>query len=298
MSLTGILLIGAIPVYWCFWLWRPIGTGPVGPPVPSVAFKHVWSEKSVWLVGIGDSVTAGFGSRPGYSYFARLVTNPPDEFEDMRGKCLKAVLPHLRFTNLAVSGSTSGEQTAGQLPRLPAGASNDFGLVVITSGGNDLIHNYGRSAPREQAAYGASLGQAGPWITNFEQRLELMIDKINAHFPGGCMMFLATIFNPTDGGGDIEHAGLPHWKDGLLILNAYNAAIRRCAQRHPFVHVVDVHDAFLGHGIHCAQFWSKHFDRNDPHYWYYVNLEDPNERGYDAMRRLFLLQILSNTNAL
>jgi hypothetical protein len=27
------------------------------------------------------------------------------------------------------------------------------------------------------------------------------------------------------------------------------------------------------------------------HYWYYFNLEDPNDRGYDALRRLFLLQM-------
>ncbi len=34
-----------------------------------------------------------------------------------------------------------------------------------------------------------------------------------------------------------------------------------------------------------------HFDRHDPHYWFYFNLEDPNERGYDAIRRLFLLEM-------
>jgi hypothetical protein len=47
----------------------------------------------------------------------------------------------------------------------------------------------------------------------------------------------------------------------------------------------------LGHGIHCRQSWGKHYDANDPHYWYYSNLEDPNDRGYDAIRRVFLAQI-------
>ena len=28
-----------------------------------------------------------------------------------------------------------------------------------------------------------------------------------------------------------------------------------------------------------------------PHYWYAENLEDPNVRGYDAIRRLFLIEI-------
>ena len=35
----------------------------------------------------------------------------------------------------------------------------------------------------------------------------------------------------------------------------------------------------------------QHYDALDPHYWYYANLEDPNERGYDAIRRLFLIQM-------
>jgi hypothetical protein len=34
-----------------------------------------------------------------------------------------------------------------------------------------------------------------------------------------------------------------------------------------------------------------HFSFKDPHYWYYSNLEDPNERGYDAVRRCFLREM-------
>jgi hypothetical protein len=78
----------------------------------------------------------------------------------------------------------------------------------------------------------------------------------------------------------------------VKILAAYNDAIRRTAYRYSNVHIVNLHDSFLGHGIHCAQFWSKHYDRHDPHYWYYQNLEDPNERGYDAIRRLFLNEMV------
>ena len=67
--------------------------------------------------------------------------------------------------------------------------------------------------------------------------------------------------------------------------------IQQCATVHPEVHLVDLHAAFLGHGIHCAQFWQAHYDRHDPHFWYFTNLEDPNERGYDVIRRLFLIEI-------
>lgn len=287
---AGLLLIMTGGGYLYFWRFRPVGTGSAGPQIPIAEFYQVWSERQFVLIGLGDSVTAGFGARRGYSYFDRLVTNPSDEFEDMRGRCLQSVLPHLRYTNLAVSGSTSGEHVARQLPRLPALGSNTIALVVMTTGGNDLIHNYGRTPPREEAMYGASWEEATSWTTNFEQRLEIMIQHIRSRFPVG-HIFIANIFDPTDGVGDIERAGLPAWKDGMRILAVYNDAIRRCSERHSFVHLVDIHGAFMGHGIHCTQCWSRHYDARDPHYWYYVNLEDPNERGYDVIRRLYLIEI-------
>ena len=291
VAVIGALLLCATFAFLYFCLSHPVGSGAAGSNVSPQQFSHAWTEKSVELVGIGDSVTAGFGARKGYSYFDRLIANPSDEYDAMRGVCLSAVLPKLQSTNLAVSGSTSLEHVERQLPHLPLFGTNVVGLVVITTGGNDLIHNYGRTPPRDQAMYGATLDEAKPWIEAFEHRLDAMVGGIEGHFPGGCQIFLANIFDPTDGVGDTDHAGLPPWKDGRNILEAYNKAFEHCAVRHSNVHVVDVHTAFLGHGIHCTQFWSKHYDLKDPHYWYYVNLEDPNERGYDVIRRLFLLEI-------
>ena len=53
-----------------------------------------------------------------------------------------------------------------------------------------------------------------------------------------------------------------------------------------------MHTTFLGHGIHCRKFWIKNYRLHDPTYWYYLNIEDPSERGYDAIRRLFLNEIV------
>ena len=197
------------------------------------------------LVGIGDSVTAGFGARKGYSYFDRLTTNPPDEYDELRGICLRSVMPKIQFTNLAISGSTSLEHSERQIPRLPMFDSNIVGIIVVTTGGNDLIHNYGRTPPRDQAMYGATLDQAKPWVEAFEHRLEYMVEAVEAHFPGGCHIFLANIYDPTDGVGDIDRAGLPPWKDAKKILEAYNEALQHRAERHLNVHLVDVRNAFL-----------------------------------------------------
>ena len=284
--LVSLSIVGA--AYWHFQLRRSVGSGPAGPLVRTEAFQKPWTDRPVLLVGLGDSVTAGFGASPGKSYFDRLLRNPADEFPDMQGLTLPAVLPHLMATNLSVSGSTSPQHARAQIPKLRVQPTNVLGLVVMTTGGNDIIHNYGKSRPVEGAMYGATWEQAEPWITNFASRLETMLSEIHKAFPGCCHVFLANIYDPTDGVGDIQNAGLPAWPDGIRIHAEYNRIIAAAAERHPHVHLVDIHGEFLGHGIHCAKFWHEHHDRHDPHYWYFDNLEDPNDRGYDALRRLFL----------
>lgn len=288
---VGAALIALAAAYVHFYLYLPIGSGPAGPAVAEQPFAQPWTERKVLLVGIGDSVTAGFGARPGYSYFDLLHANPPDEWPDMQGKCLSRVLPNLTALNIAVSGSNSLQHVDHIRERLPEQAPDVLGLVVMTTGGNDLIHWYGRTRPLEGAMYGATLDEARPWIDNYARRLEAMFAEIESRFPGGCLIFVADIYDPSDDAGDPESVWLPAWPDCLAILREYNAALRRVAEDRPSVHVVPVHDAFLGHGIHCRKFWRPHFHWHDPHYWYLDNIEDPNERGYDALRRLFLLEI-------
>jgi len=291
-----VISVTAASLYFRYSL--PIGRGPAGPALPHEAFTNAWASRQILVVGLGDSVTAGFGARNGYGYFDRVVHDAPEDPADVKGLSLATVLPNLRSTNLAVSGSTSSEMIKDQLPHLPVAGSNVLGIVLVTTGGNDLIHNYGRTPPRELAMYGATFEQAKPWIENFEKRLDSIIADISARFPGGCHIFLANIYDPSDDVGDLRKAGLPPWPDGVKILAAYNQRIAQAAARHPQVHLVNLHDLFLGHGLYCTQFWRPHYQSHDPHYWYYSNLEDPNERGYDAIRRLFLMKIAENASAL
>jgi hypothetical protein len=287
-----ILLAPLLALIWLYSFYaKPIGSGPAGPRPPREAFTRPWTTHEVLLLGLGDSVTAGFGVKPPYSYFNRMATNPDDDFDDMRGICLSAVLPNLQTKNMAVSGSTSLAHLKTIRESLDKQDAETFGLIVMTTGGNDLIHDYGRSPPREGAMYGATLEQARPWIDNFEKRLSEMIELLKARFPGGCLIFLADIYDPSDGVGDAPTASLPQWPDCMAIHRAYNEAIRRCAARHQSVYVVPVHAEFLGHGIHCTEPLREHYRPDDPHYWYAWNLEDPNIRGYDAIRRLFLIEI-------
>ncbi len=285
---VGIASIVAAAAYIEFHFHLPEGSGPAGPAVAAAPFDHVWTERKILLLGVGDSVTAGFGASPGRSYFELLASNPRDEDADMRGKALGHVLKNLQARNLAISGTNSLQHLGILAEKLEAQPAEVFGLVVMTSGGNDLIHWYGRTAPREGAMYGASWEEAQPWIAAYAQRLQDIFALIQRRFPGGCRIFIANIYDPSDGQGDPESAWLPAWPDVLRIHAAFNEAIHSVAARHDFVRVVPVHEAFLGHGIHCRKFWLPHFRSGDPHYWYATNLEDPNQRGYDALRRVFL----------
>ena len=278
-----------------------VGYGSAGPDVPAEPFKQIWSEQDILLLGIGDSITDGYGASKGFSYFERLIKNPEGDSEDMLGKNLSIIFPKLTTRNIAVSGSTSSEHFK-RIQSLELQPSEVLGIVVMTTGGNDLIHDYGRTPPKECAMYGATLKQARPWISNFEKRLDEMIVGIKKKFLGGCHIFLANIYDPSDGTGNTTTwiTGLPAWPDGLLILKAYNKIISQCADKYDNVHLVNIHDSFLGHGIHCKKFWLRHYCFSDPHYWYSI-IEDPNDRGYDAIRRLFLIEIVKvffNNNSL
>lgn len=291
LGTIGVFLVVAVLFYRHFWLGRPIGQGPAGPTVAREVFGQPWSDRKVVLLGFGDSITAGYGATPRHSFFDRLSKNPDDEFADMKGLCLSAVLPNFEATNLGLSGSTSLEHIDFVLPKVPEYDAETFGIVVLTTGGNDVIHNYGRTPPREGAMYGATLEQAQPWIANFEERLESMLNRLRERFPGGCHFFLANIYDPTDEDGDTLNAGLPRWPEGVRVLKACNDVIDRCAERRDDVELIDIHREFLGHGIHCRQFWHRHYRSDDPTYWYFDNLEDPHDRGYDAIRRMLLIEM-------
>lgn len=299
--LKWLLLIGVASglmslCYIDWFLRRPVGSGPAGPSVQREAFAQPWSTQKVHVLGIGDSITAGLGAKsPSHSYFQRLITNPEDEFAELRGLSLSVVLPNLSSENIAVSGSTSLQHVDYIRDRLKPHAEDVFGLVVMTTGGNDLIHNYGRSAPREGAMYGATIQEARAWIESFEIRLEGILDSIEELFPGGHEVYLANIYDPTDAVGDAPSIFLPEWKDGLAIHAEYNSALNRACQKRSNVHLVPLYETFLGHGAHCRQFWHRNYDSADPYYWFYSNVEDPNDRGYDAIRRTFLNSIIANS---
>ena len=61
--------------------------------------------------------------------------------------------------------------------------------------------------------------------TDRRQRMDTIISRCEATFPGGCRILITNIYDPSDGSGDIEMAGLPAWPDGLQVLSAWNQLV-------------------------------------------------------------------------
>jgi lysophospholipase L1-like esterase len=276
----------------------PIGSGPAGPEVPAVPFGQVWSHRQVVLLGVGDSITWGLGASGGGTYFNLLQANNDTLYPDMAGKDLSHVLPNLRTMNVAGNYTTTADHLARQLPSVPTFDPNVFGIVVVTSGGNDIIHDYGKTPPRDGAMYGCTLGQAQPWCVSLNGRLHELVRGLSTRFPGGCVILLANVYDPTDGRGLPEVFGLEGklgfapWPDAIAVLGLVNAGIEEMPRSFDNVYVVDIRGVMLGHGIYCKNRFASNYRGNDPTFWYYQNLEDPNPRGYDAIRRAFLLRIV------
>lgn len=280
---------------------RPMGEGPAGPSIPAEPFQHKWLDKPVVFIGIGDSITRGLGAPMRLTYFPMLMHNDDTFYPDMAGKDLSHVVTIESSHDYAQDYTVSQEHIDRQLVKVPQYDQSVYGIVVITSGGNDLIHDYGRSEPRHDAMYGCTYEQAKEWCEMLKSRHQSLLTGLMEKFPGGCDIFFANIYDPTDGVGDPQTMMMPQWRDCVKVLALANQKIAELCKEYPNVHLVDIHSEFLGHGIHCDEFWRKYYHADDPHFWYYYNLEDPNLRGFDAIRRLFLqkmVEVYTNEKAI
>ena len=271
---------------------RPMGKGPAGPAIAAEPFQHRWLEKPVVFIGIGDSITRGLGATKHLTYFPLLIHNADPFYPDMTGNDLSHVVTIQSSRNYAQDYTISQEHIDRQLVKVPQYDEAVHGIIVLTSGGNDLIHDYGRSEPRHDAMYGCTYKQGQQWCSLLGNRLDTLLTGIMTKFPGGCDIFFANLYDPTDSVGNPQTMGLPRWRACVKVLELANEKIAGLCEKYPNVHLVDIHSEFLGHGIHCDEFWRRHYRPDDPHFWYYYNLEDPNLRGFDAIRRLFLREMI------
>ncbi len=75
---------------------------------------------------------------------------------------------------------------------------------------------------------------------------EAILSRLRA-LAADCRIVVTTVYDPSDGVGEVPTAGLPAWPDGPGLVAALNQALTALARRHGAA-VADVHRRFLGHG--------------------------------------------------
>ncbi|WP_433049299.1 SGNH/GDSL hydrolase family protein [Dactylosporangium sp. CS-033363] len=165
---------------------------------------------------------------------------------------------------LARDGATSDDVLRRQLGRVrdrPA-------LVTITMGGNDLLTAIVESPDKVPAAVAAT-------AANYDACLASLAAT-------GARIVVSTVYDPTDGTGDLSWAGLPDVDEGLALLHSMNAAIRASAARHGAL-VADLHGAFLGHGAQAGDITRPDSHPANRELWLCGHIE-PNAWGAQAIR--------------
>lgn len=219
-------------------------------------------------VALGDSMSIDAYPGPGLGGPSLLHRNRDDVHPAFAGRDLVSLDPATTFVNLARDGATTHDVLrvlADQCPRV-AGPT----LVTLTVGGNDLLGGTFRASGQSPGEVVARIARI---VDDARRRLDPQL------------LLVATVYDPTDGVGDLWVPGQPHRK-ALAGLHALNDAIRELAARTDGVALAEVHDHFLGHGSHHDDPTNPHHDPDDPTCWVKLGIE-PNERGGSELRRVF-----------
>jgi lysophospholipase L1-like esterase len=244
------------------------------------------------VIAFGDSVSTSYCASAKHGYVDMIVNNDDTKYPDYAGKDLAHHFIGVATKNIALAGTTSCDFATSDIHTDLAGLPDvNQTIIVITLGGNDLIHPYTCGTPHDCQEYCSTLAQATPFSANYKTRMVALINELKSDAKGNVSVFLANIYDPTDLVGDIQNANvsgnhLPAWPGGLDVLALYNSTIADIATTTGAT-VVDMHAAMLGHGIHYNDTSNMYYDAADPTYWYCANLEDPNDRGYNAIRGVF-----------
>src|SRR5262249_28217649 len=143
-----------------------------------------------------------------------LHRNHDGEFPDWAARDLAKAGLHAQV--LASDGAMAADVLQEQLPLIKQTPA----LVTITMGGNDLMMAYGDDQAA-QAAIGrvAAIGEA-------------ILHRLDALCDGAGQVVVSTVYDPSDGTGEIGTSGLPPWPHGPALLGSLNAALSELAQRH------------------------------------------------------------------
>ena len=216
-------------------------------------------------VAIGDSMSIDdYAGGAGRGAASLLYRNRDDDFPDWAGRDLATA--GLGLQVLARDGATTADVLQRQLPQL----TQTPDLVTVTMGGNDLIDAYGDSrAARVVIGRVTAIGEA-------------VLLRLGDLCGDTARIVVTTVYDPSDGTGQVATSGLPPWPDGPVLVEELNAALIDLAERHGAL-VADVHGRFFGHGVHAGDPTTPESHPTNRDLWY-CGLIEPNAWGADQIR--------------
>jgi len=224
-------------------------------------------------IGLGDSISIDdYAGGPGRGAISLLHRNRDRDFPAFRARDLISTHPGVAFHYLAWDGATTHDVLDDQLPRAADHRGAGRTVVTLTAGGNDLLLTLGEKGHLEP--------EDGERLI---ERTERILHEITNHWPDS-LVLLNTIYDPTDGVGDLLEPGVPLERE-MRVFDQVNGAIRALADGQR-IRLADLHRHFLGHGSHHDDPTHPHHHPEDPTPWFTFTIE-PNGRGASEVRRVW-----------
>ncbi len=246
----------------------------IGPLLAGCSFHGVSEREPSYkcYVGLGDSISIDeYAGGPGWGAISLFYRNKDEIYPEFKGKDLQSTYPGINLYYLASDGGTSGSVLEIQIPALPPGG-DDPTIVTLTVGGNDFLSSLGPGRAIDRGA-----------VEDFRSNLRKILEVLRERYPN-CTIILGTIYDPTDGVGDLA---LPEVDvhEAYKLFSAFNRAILNMGKTYG-AQIAVIYSYFLGHGSHHGDPNNHHHCPKDPSYWYVQEIE-PNARGAHEVRRKF-----------
>lgn len=243
------------------------------------SFSHDMPARVVFL---GDSITAGNGaSKNKLDYVHLLQENSDDTWSGFtEADFVGAWGAAPEVVDESVPGATTASLAYGQLDDVTEVLGDSVSghtAVVVTIAGNDVQGILFNPEDVEET------------IEGIEENLAVMYDYFGdtERFPDGASIYLANVYEPSDGVGQAEECfGGLNLTSALASLEAVNAATRAQAEERG-VAWLDMHGHFLGHGYHGDESDNPYYTADDASLWFDADCIHPNDRGHHEIRRLF-----------
>ena len=196
-----------------------------------------------------------------------LHRNHHELWPEFQGRDLVTRDPGLRLVDMCMDGATIIHTADFQLPHVGEELDDGVRVVTLTAGGNDLLGGIMGGLDGMERVTGDSI-----------RLYRELVERIADRFPAATFL-LTTVYDPTDGTGQLPGLSDLVGRLPMELLDAFNNAVRDLAAENDRCLLADVHAHFLGHGIPAPA---------DERWYWDASPIEPAARGASEIRRVWL----------